>query len=129
MRRGYTVRQVRESLEALCRSKIPFGVSLMLGAPGETPETITETLEILDDYEIPNGIWVTVGVYLWTDYQDIVSEARRTGFLKDDSELFSGAVYLSPGLSKSYLEELLIDLRSRKGYSVQFNKPNESWML
>jgi radical SAM superfamily enzyme YgiQ (UPF0313 family) len=129
MRRGYTVRQVQESLEALCRSKIPFGVSLMLGAPGETPETITETLDVLNDYEIPNGIWVTIGVYLWTDYQDIVSEARRTGFFKDDEELFSGAVYLSPGLSKSYLEELLIDLRSRKGYSVQFNKPNESWML
>ena len=97
----------------------------MLGAPGETPETITETLDVLDDYEIPNGVWVTIGVYLWTDYQDIVPEARRTGFLKDDSELFSGAVYLSPGLPRSYLEDLLPALRSRQGYSVQFNKPSE----
>ena len=129
MQRGYTVRQVRESLEALSRSRIPFSASLMLGAPGETPETIAETLDVLDDYEIPNGVWVTIGVYLWTDYQDIVAEARRTGFLKDDRELFSGAVYLSPGLPKSYLEELLPDLRSRQGYSVQFNKPSESWNL
>ncbi len=79
MKRGYTVRQVRESLEALSRSKIPFGASLMLGAPGETPETIAETLDVLDDYEIPDGVWVTIGVYMWTDYQDIVAEARRTG--------------------------------------------------
>jgi radical SAM superfamily enzyme YgiQ (UPF0313 family) len=129
MKRGYTVRQVRESLEALSRSKIPFGASLMLGAPGDTPETIAETLSVLDDYKIPNGVWVTLGVYMWTDYQDIVTEARQTGYLKDNKELFNGAVYLSPGLPRSYLQELPDVLRARHGYSVQFNKPNESWTL
>jgi radical SAM superfamily enzyme YgiQ (UPF0313 family) len=129
MKRGYTVRQVCKSLEALSRSKIPFGASLMLGAPEETPETIAETLSVLDDYQIPNGVWVTIGVYLWTDYQDIVVEARRTGILKDDKKLYSGAVYLSLGLPRSYLQELPEALRARRGYSVQFNKPSESWML
>jgi radical SAM superfamily enzyme YgiQ (UPF0313 family) len=129
MQRGYTVRQVRSSLEALSRSKIPFGASLMLGAPGETPDTIAETLRLLDDYEIPNGVWVTIGVYLWTDYQAIVAEARRNGTLKDDKELFNGAVYLSPGLPRSYLRELPDMLRTRENYSVQFNKPNASWVL
>jgi radical SAM superfamily enzyme YgiQ (UPF0313 family) len=128
MKRGYTVRQVRESLAALSRSKIPFGASLMIGAPGETPETIAETLRVLDDYEIPNGVWGTVGVYLWTDYQDIVAEARRSGFMKDDKALFSGLVYRSPGLPRSYLQELPEMLRSRSGYSVQFNKPNGIWV-
>jgi radical SAM superfamily enzyme YgiQ (UPF0313 family) len=128
MKRGYTVRQVRDSLETLSRFKFSFGASLMLGAPGETPETITETLSVMDDYEIPSGVWVTIGAYMWTDYQDIVAEARRTGILKDDKELFSGAVYLSPGLPRSYLLELPEMLRARSGYSVQFNKPTESWM-
>jgi radical SAM superfamily enzyme YgiQ (UPF0313 family) len=129
MKRGYTVMQVRESLEALSRSKIPFGVSLMLGAPGETPETIAETLSVVNDYPIPNGVWVTIGVYLWAAYQDIVAEARQTGVLKDDNELFSGAVYLSPALPKSYLRELPEMLRSKGNYFVQFNKPSASWML
>ena len=129
MKRGYTVQQVRESLDAMSRSQIPFGASLMLGAPGETPETIAETLAVLDDYEIPNGVWVTLGVYLWTDYQDLVAEARRTGLLKDDEELFSGCVYLSPELPRSYLRELPDALRARRGFSVQFNKPSESWTL
>jgi radical SAM superfamily enzyme YgiQ (UPF0313 family) len=129
MKRGYTVQQVRESLEALNRAKMPFGASLMLGAPGETPETIAETLRVLDEYEIPNGVWVTIGVYLWTDYQDIVQEARRTGMLKDDKELFKGAVYLSPGLPRAYLQELPEALRARSGYTLQFNKPSESWAL
>jgi radical SAM superfamily enzyme YgiQ (UPF0313 family) len=129
MKRGYTVMQVRESLEALSHSKIPYGASLMLGTPGETPETIAETLSLLDDYQFPNGVWITIGVYLWTDYQDIVAEARRTGILKDDKQLFSGAVYLSPGIPRSYLLELQESLRTHRGYSVQFNKPSKSWTL
>ena len=84
---------------------------------------------MLDDYTIPNGVWVTIGVYLWTDYQDIVAEARRTGVLKNDKALFSGAVYLSPGLPGLYLHELIDALRLRQGYSVQFNKPSQSWSL
>jgi radical SAM superfamily enzyme YgiQ (UPF0313 family) len=129
MKRGYTVQQVRESLEVLSRSKIPFSASLMLGAPGETPETIAETLSLMDNYQIPGGVWVTIGVYMWTDYQDIVAEARRMGTLRDEKELFSGTIYLSPGLPKSYLQELPEMLRARQGYLVQFNKPSEAWTL
>ncbi len=129
MNRDYTVRQVRDSLEALSRSHISFGASLMFGAPGETLETIAETLCVLDDYRLPLGVWITIGVYLWTDYQDIVAEARRTGFLKDDKELFTGAAYLSPDLPKSYLRDLPEMLWARSGYSVQFNKPSEKWDL
>jgi radical SAM superfamily enzyme YgiQ (UPF0313 family) len=128
-RRGYSVKQVRCSLDALSRCKIPFSASLMFGAPGETPQTIAETLALLDDYDIPGGVWVTIGVYMWTDYQEMVSEARKVGYLKSDEELFSGAVYLSPGLPKSYLLELPERLRARPNYLVQFNKPTELWTL
>jgi hypothetical protein len=62
---------------------------------------------------------------MWTDYQDIVAEARRTGILQADKELFNGAVYLSPGMPKSYLRELPEMLRTRQKYSVQFNNPSE----
>ncbi len=129
MRRGYTVRQVRAALDALSRSRVPFGASVLLGAPGETPETVAETLSVLNDYDFPSGVWVTLGVYLWTDYQDIVAEARQAGLLRDDKELFSGAVYLSPELPGPYLKELLGTLRARPGYKVQFNKPSERWTL
>jgi radical SAM superfamily enzyme YgiQ (UPF0313 family) len=126
MKRGYTVRQVRTSLETMSRSGIPFGVSLMFGAPGETPETIAETLRVMADYDIPNGVWVTIGVYLWTALQDIVADLQNAGKLNDQQDLFSGEVYLSSALSKTYLEELLADLHSKPGYQVQVNQPGEN---
>ncbi|HVN55388.1 MAG TPA: radical SAM protein [Anaerolineaceae bacterium] len=126
--RGYTVRQVRAALDALSRSAIPFSGSVMFGAPGETPETVAETLAVVRDYNFPNGVWFTIGVYLWTGYQDIVAELIQAGQL-DQRELFTGAVYLSPGLPYSYLADLVADLRAHPGYAVQVNKPSEEWML
>jgi hypothetical protein len=84
---------------------------------------------VLDDYTIPDGVWVTLGVYLWTDLQDIVAEARQAGLLQDDKQLFSGAVYLSPELPRPYLAELIDSLRLKPGYTVQVNKPDEGWRL
>lgn len=56
MRRGYTAADVEQALACLGRSGIPFGASLMLGAPGETPETIRETFVLLDRYAIPASV-------------------------------------------------------------------------
>ena len=128
MKRGYTVKQVRQSLDVLSRSNIPFGVSVLFGAPGETPETVAETLKVLEDYSIPLGVWFTVGVYLWTDLQEIVGDLRKEGRLKDDLDLFTGAVYLSPALSKPYLGELLLKLRAHPGYQVQVNQAVGQWV-
>jgi radical SAM superfamily enzyme YgiQ (UPF0313 family) len=122
MRRGYTVRQVRQSLDALCDSGIPFSASLLLGAPGETPETIAETLRVMKEYAFPLGVWVTVGVYLWTEYQDIVSEIRQSEYLDELQCLFDGPVYISPQLNESYLNNLVSELRILPGYSVQVNR-------
>lgn len=122
MKRGYTARQVRESLAALSRSGLPFGASLMFGAPGETLETIAETLDVVSDYEIPLGVWVTLGVYLWTELQDIVPELRRSGWLQGDRSLFDGPVYFSPELSNGDFQALVADLRARPGYTVQVNR-------
>ena len=124
MKRGYTTAHIRQTLECLGRANIPFGASLMIGAPGETSETIAESLALLDNYAIPLGTWVTIGICLWTHRQQILDEARREGQFKDDRELFEGAHYMSPALSKDYMIELIKTLKAKKGYTVQVNKPH-----
>jgi tRNA A37 methylthiotransferase MiaB len=59
-KRGYHVGDVEKALACFGRSDIPFGSSLMFGAPGETPETISETCEVIDRFQIPLEIWVTM---------------------------------------------------------------------
>ena len=123
MKRGYTAAHIKQTLECLGQANIPFGASLMIGAPGETPETIAESLALLDNYAIPLRTWVTVGICLWTHRQQILEEARRDGQFRNDEELFEGANYMSPELPKDYMIGLIKTLKTQKGYTVQVNKP------
>lgn len=122
IRRGYTQDQVRRAMDALSAGSIPWGVSLLFGFPGETPETIAETLAVIDDYEVPNGIWVSIGINLWTNHQAVVEEARAAGQLADDRALFDGADYISPALPRDYMEALIATLQARPDVTVQVNK-------
>jgi radical SAM superfamily enzyme YgiQ (UPF0313 family) len=107
MQRGYSVADARQALESLSQSGIPFGASLMLGAPGETPETVAESLALIDEFEIPQGVWVTVGICLWTPRQAVLADARRDGQLIDERMLFEVTNYLSLELPRAYMEELI----------------------
>jgi radical SAM superfamily enzyme YgiQ (UPF0313 family) len=122
MKRGYTADHVRQALSSLNKADFPFGISLMIGAPGETPETIAETFELIDGFRIPLETWVTIGICLWTPHQEVVDEARKTGQLKDDQALFRGAYYMSPELPRDYMIELIDNLGTRENYKVQVNK-------
>jgi HAMP domain-containing protein len=104
-------------------SEISFGLSIMLGAPGETPETISETFRIVDSYPMIQSIWVNIGLFLWTHHQKVLDAARRDGQLKNDRELFDGAYYISPELPKDYMISLIESLKTRENCTVQVNKP------
>ena len=123
MNRGCTVDHITQALTCLSRSEIPFGISLMFGAPGETPQTIAETFEVIDRFQIPQGVWVTIGINLWTHHQHVVDDARRDSQLHDDKELFEGIDYLSPELPKVYMIELTESLKTKGNYTIQVNKP------
>jgi len=122
MQRGCTVKHIRQALMSLCQSDIPFSVSLLFGAPGETPETIAETLAVIDEFQVPQGVWVTIGICLWTSRQKVLEDARVDGQLDDDKALFSGANYVSPQLSKDYMVELVQTLKMKENHDVQVNK-------
>lgn len=123
MKRGYSVDDVREAMDNLSNSGIPFGLSIMLGAPGETPETISETFRVVDSYPMIQSIWVNIGLYLWTHHQEVLDAASRDGQLKNARELFDGAYYISPELSKDYMISFIESLKTRKNCYVQVNKP------
>ena len=122
MQRGCTVENIKQALTRLSRSDIPFSVSLMFGAPGESPETIAEKLGVIDSFHVPQGVWVTIGICLWTSRQEVLADAHADGQLDDDKALFSGANYVSPQLPKKYMMELIESLRMKENYTVQVNK-------
>jgi hypothetical protein len=122
MQRGCRVEHIQQALTSLSRAEIPFSVSLLFGAPGETPQTIKESLDVIDAFHIPGGVWVTIGICLWTPRQQVIEVARTDGQLIDDQSLFEATNYISPQLPKAYMEDLVKTLQGRENYDVQVNK-------
>jgi hypothetical protein len=95
----------------------------MFGAPGETPETIAETFRVIDSFPPSRGMFVTIGLNLWTHHQQVLDTARKDGQLTDDKELFNEVNYISPELPKDYMLDLIHSLWEREKCTVQVNKP------
>ena len=122
MKRGYRTEHIKNALSCLSKAELPFGITLMIGAPGETQETITESFELIDGYKIPLESWATIGICLWTHHQNILQDARKDGQLKDDKDLFNGVYYISPELPKNYMLDLIRSLQARKKWKIHVNK-------
>ena len=128
MHRGYKVHQVKDALACLAKANIKSGVSIMFGAPGETPGTIKETLEVIDEYSQYLDVFVTIGLNVWTHHQRVYEDARKDGQIKDVNELFSEAHYISPDLPEEYMKELIESLHERENFAIQVNKPFSTYI-
>jgi radical SAM superfamily enzyme YgiQ (UPF0313 family) len=113
MHRGYRTRHIREAMDNLDAAGIPFAATLLLGGPGETPETIAEAMELVNSPPAPSYLIVSIGIALWTNHQRIVQDARRDGQLGDDDEFFEGAFYLSPELPREFLQDFVESLEEQ----------------
>jgi radical SAM superfamily enzyme YgiQ (UPF0313 family) len=114
MHRGYRTKHIREAMNNLEKVGIPCAATLLLGGPGETPETIAESMELMNSPPAPRYLIVSIGIALWTNHQRIVEDARRDGQLLDDKEFFDGAFYLSPELPQEFLQDFVESLEEQE---------------
>lgn len=62
-------------------------ITLLLGGPGETPETVSEAVELVKSLPGTPTMLVTVGIGL-EHHQAIVADAIAEGHLQEESEVF-----------------------------------------
>ncbi|MBU1671306.1 MAG: radical SAM protein [Actinobacteria bacterium] len=118
MERGYTPPQIKEAAASLDGAGITYLVTLLLGGPGETPETISEAIGLVDSLPGAPSVLATVGIGL--EYNQAVAvEALKEGLLADEREIFEGRFYFSPALGEEYLLELADTLKARPNWQVR----------
>ena len=119
LNRGYRVEDIVTALDNLKNSGMDFGVSLVIGAPGETMTSIRETLKVVDAYPEIKAVWVNIGVFGWR--QRTMNGLDRK--MDKPVGLFENPYYISPALGEEDLEDLIDDLSLRRNFLIQFNKP------
>ncbi|MFH1068392.1 MAG: radical SAM protein [Candidatus Glassbacteria bacterium] len=125
--KGFTAGDVHRAAQAVNRHAIPCLWIFMLGGPGETEETVRETLDFAGrNIRRSDAVFFSLGIRIYpgTELEKI---ARREGILQcPAAEMLAPVFYLSPALDRKRTENMLCQaVREHSNYfsSDSFNLP------
>ena len=95
LRKGFTVDDIRAASGACRKAGIDFCHSLLFGGPGETEETIRETVRRMDE-SCPKAVVAMAGIRIYPG-TEIERIARQEGRIADGDSLLAPRFYLPPG--------------------------------
>ncbi len=110
LKKGFTVRDVVAASDACRRASIDFCHSLIFGGPGETEETVNETVRRLDEMR-PRAVVAMTGIRIYPG-TEIERLALREGLISDGKDLFRPRFYFH-GESEGLLK-MITDIASER---------------
>ncbi len=106
LRKGFTSREVHRAAEVVRRHGIPCVWIFLLGGPGETRKTVTETLRFAEKHIRSRDVAffnIGIRIYPGTELETI---ARKQGALSRSSdEMLTPVFYVSPDVDARWMEQ------------------------
>ena len=102
--KGYGKEKVELTLELLQEEGLPYACFLMLGGPGETPETVKESVALLEKYQ-PQMVNLTVGIRIYPGLP-LHRQALEEGVVAPGDNLLWPHFYLAPAIREWIWEYL-----------------------
>lgn len=105
--KGFGKEKVELTLKLLQEEGLPYSCFLMMGSPGETPETVQESVALLEQYQ-PEMVNLTVGVRIHPGLP-LYWQALEEGVVSPEDNLLWPHFYLAPAIKEwiwGYLAEV-----------------------
>jgi radical SAM superfamily enzyme YgiQ (UPF0313 family) len=105
--KGFGRAQVEETLQLLGQAGLAYSCFLLFGGPGETPETVRESVALLEQYQ-PLMVNLTVGLRIYPG-SALYGRALAEGIITPADNLLWPYFYLSPAVAEwiwDYLPEV-----------------------
>jgi len=115
LKKGFTSREVHHAAEVVGRHRIPCAWIFLFGGPGETRETVRETLEFAGKYIRPKDVaFFNTGLRIYPG-TELESIARGEGVLsRTPEEMLAPVFYLSPEVDARWIERELKQAMERR---------------
>lgn len=108
LRKGFTSSEVHHAAAVVRRHRIPCAWIFMLGGPGETRETVRETLQFAKDQIRPQDVAVFNAGIRITPGTELEAIARTQGVLScPPEEMLAPRFYVSPAIDADWLDQEL----------------------
>lgn len=108
LKKGFTTREVHHAAEVVRRHGIPCAWIFLLGGPGETEETVKETLRFAGKQIRPGDVaFFNTGIRIYPG-TELESVARRQGVLsRPPEDMLFPVFYVSPDVDASWVQQEL----------------------
>lgn len=116
MNKRFDLRDVTRTREALRKSGIKCMGFVLLGGPGETRDSVKESLAFADSLEF-EALKITIGLRIYPGTQ-LADQAVREGAVLACNDLLAPSFYMSPGLEEWTRQALAHDARTRPNWIV-----------
>jgi radical SAM superfamily enzyme YgiQ (UPF0313 family) len=116
LRKEITPDQILAASSACRDAEIPFAHYLLLGGPGETEATLSETFDLMDRCE-PTAVIIMCGIRIYPGTA-IERQAQKEGFLAPGESLLEPKFYLSPATRSMLLERVADETGRRPNWIV-----------
>ena len=118
LRKGFTSQDVHHAAEVVRRHQIPCAWIFLLGGPGETQETVRETLQFAGKYIRPKDVaFFNTGIRIYPG-TELESIARTQGVLsRPPEEMLAPVFYVSPDVDARWMEQ---ELKKSMGSHMNF---------
>ncbi len=110
----FTTADVRKTSGLLAEYGIRRLGFLMLGGPGETKETVLESLAFADSLH-PDALKITAGIRIYPD-TSLAAIARKEGMIKDRDTLLAPVFYIRNELKDWLMASIPAWIKNRPGY-------------
>lgn len=107
LRKNFTLEQLRRTASIVREAKMPTMWFFLLGGPGETEQTIAETFAFIDRFVDPEDmVHISEGLRIYP-HTALYDTAVREGFVEPGESLLHRHFYVSPGLGREKLLEIV----------------------
>lgn len=116
LKKEFDVEDLRRT-SALChKHRLKFCHSLIFGGPGETQQTVAETIELMDELK-PTAVIALTGIRVLPG-TGMVEIALRDGQIDADDNLLYPKFYISPSLGDELIDRIESYARSHSNWIV-----------
>jgi len=116
MGKNFTVHDLNNASNICRDSGMPFCHSLLLGGPGETMETVNQTLEAILDLS-PTAVICMIGIRVFPKTK-LFSIAKKEGMINPKDDFLTPIFYISPAIKKRILP-----------FIKEFSKKHRTWIF
>jgi radical SAM superfamily enzyme YgiQ (UPF0313 family) len=102
MGKPFSQEEIRNASRVCRGAGLPDAHYLIFGGPGETPETLTETLAFFDDLK-PRAVLAFLGIRVYPN-TSLHRQAISEGVMAEEDDLLIPRFYISPGIGADDLK-------------------------